>query len=173
MHEKGFIQLIRESKEFDMLILRRPTAFVLLTLIAKRAKRTNDHPYPELEMGEALIGDYEIYGATERTYRTDKQYLKKLKFSTFRTTNRGTIAKLTNSSVFDINIGDEGRANRQRERQISDDQATTNNNVKKGNNTFLENEHNSTPVQKEKEVAPPEYADNIFADNHWEKGPNK
>ncbi len=171
MSDKGFVQFIRESKEFDMLILRRPTAFVLLTLIAKRAKRTNDHPYPELAMGEALIGDYEIYGSTERAYRTDKDYLKKLHFATFRTTSRGTIAKLTNSNVFDINLEEERRTSRRRKRQASDDQATTNNNVKKEKNNFSKNKHDTVPVQKGKEVAP-EYADDIFADGRWGKGSN-
>lgn len=173
MNDKGYIQLLRDSKVFDMLVLRRPSAFVLLTLIAKRAKRTNDHPYPELEFGEALIGDYEVYGATERTYRTDKKYLEKFNLSTFRTTNKGTIAKLINSSVFDINIKDDRRTDRRKDRQASDDQATTNNNVKKENNSSLENKHDTLPVQKGKEVAPPEYADEIFADRHWRKVPKQ
>jgi hypothetical protein len=173
MDDKGFIKFIRESKEYEMLILRRPTAFVLLSLIVKRAKRTNDHPYPELEMGEALIGDYRIYGATERTYRTDKKYLEKFNFSTFKTTSKGTIAKLTNSSVFDINIEEERRTNRQTERHVSDDQATTNKNVKEEKNNSLKNKYNFPLVHKKRPVAPSEYADNIFTDNNWGKGPNQ
>jgi hypothetical protein len=73
MDDKGFIKFIRESKEYEMLILRRPTAFVLLSLIVKRAKRTNDHPYPELEMGEALIGDYRIYRHSKRLVKGQSQ----------------------------------------------------------------------------------------------------
>ena len=136
-NDKGFIKFQRDSKEFEMIIVRRPTAFALLALIAMRAKRTIVHPYPELEMGEALIGDYDAYGATEQTYRTDKEYLKKFNLATFKATNKGTIAKLTNSCVFDINIEEDQRSNQRTNQQPINGQPTTNNNVKneKENNT--------------------------------------
>lgn len=130
MDDKGFIKFIRESKEFDMLVLRRPSAFVLLSIIAKRAKRSNDHPYPELEMGEALIGDYKTYGVSEQIYRTDKDFLRRFNFATFKPTSKGTIAKLINSSVFDINIEGEQRPNQRTKEQAINDRPTTNKNVK-------------------------------------------
>jgi hypothetical protein len=79
-----FIQFVRDSKEFEFSINKRPSAFVLLSLIAQRARRTNENIQDGLEIGEALIGDYKTYQATEQTYRTDKKYLEKLHFPTFR-----------------------------------------------------------------------------------------
>jgi len=83
----------------------RPTAFLLLSLIANRARRTNEKDLMvELEIGEALIGDYCSYGATESIYRTDKEYLLKHGFIlTTRTDRKGTIVRLIDSDIFDIN----------------------------------------------------------------------
>jgi len=64
-----FIKTARTSQLVDFILRKRPTAFVLLYLIAKRAKRTIDHPDKSLEMGEAEIGDYESYGVTRQIYR--------------------------------------------------------------------------------------------------------
>jgi hypothetical protein len=97
-----FVKLIEESEEFEILVKQRPTAFVLLTLIAIRARKVPLAISDGLEIGEALIGDFESYGATEQSYRTDKKYLKEWGFATFRSTNRGTIAKVVGSSIFDI-----------------------------------------------------------------------
>lgn len=124
---------MRQSEDFDYLVEKRPTAFVLLALIAKRAKRTLSHPDPNLEMGDALIGDYESYGVTERQYRTDKQYLEMYKFATFKTTNKGTVARIVKTTIFDINpelSTDETTG----QRQASDRQATTNKNDKNEKN---------------------------------------
>lgn len=102
-----FIKFIR-SKVTDKL-LRNPREFLLLALIARRAKRTNSFSPQGLKVGEALIGDHRACGLTERQYRTAKANLEKWKFSTFKPTTKGTIAKLINSEVFDINSekGDE------------------------------------------------------------------
>lgn len=98
--------MIRNSKELDHLLLLRPSAVLLLLLIAKRAKRSDDHPDATLALGEALIGDYKSYGATESTYRTDKSALKLTGQVTFRSTNKGTIAKIVRTSIFDICINE-------------------------------------------------------------------
>ena len=104
----GFIQLNR-SKEAEELLLKRPNAFLLLTQIAMRARRTDAFNAHGLEIGEALIGDYKSCGLTERTYRTAKKRLAEYGFATFKPTNKGTIAKLSNKSIYDINAeaGDE------------------------------------------------------------------
>lgn len=119
-----FVKFMRDSEDFDYLISKRPTAFALLALIAKRAKRTLDHPDPNLEIGEAQVGDYEAYGVTEQIYRGDKSFLEKSKFITTKSTNKGTIAKIIKTSIFDINVEETQRANQHQ----TNDPPTTNKN---------------------------------------------
>jgi hypothetical protein len=101
----SFIKFNRNSSKYFRIIEERPTAFTLLSLIANRARRTNEKDLMvELEIGEALIGDYCSYGATESIHRTDKEYLLKHGLIlTTRTDRRGTIVRLVNSDIFDIN----------------------------------------------------------------------
>jgi len=101
----GFIKFNRNSSKYFELIADRPTAFLLLSLIANRARRTNEKDLMvELEIGEALIGDFCSYGATESIYRTDKEYLLKHGFIlTTRADRRGTIVRLVDSDIFNIN----------------------------------------------------------------------
>ena len=93
----------REGTVFEYMAKKRPSAFLLLFLIAKRAKRTIDHPDKSLEIGEAYIGDYETYGVTKQIYRTDKAFLKSTGQVTYKTTNKGTIARLIKTDLFNIN----------------------------------------------------------------------
>ncbi len=104
-NDHGFIKLIRNSSKYFMMLEERPTAFLLLSLIANRARRTNEKDLMiDLEIGEALIGDFFAYGVTRAVYRTDKEYLMKNGFIlTIRADRRGTIVKLINSDIFDIN----------------------------------------------------------------------
>lgn len=128
-----FIKLMRTSQDFDYLMSKRPAAFLLLSFIAKRAKRSIDHPDPTLEIGECYIGDYEIYGATEQTYRTDKAFLKSTSQITTRTTNRGTIARIVKTSIFDINAEEpttESTGEPTGNQRTINGQPTTNKNVK-------------------------------------------
>jgi len=80
-----------------------PNEFALLSLIAFRARRTDGFNGDGLKIGEALIGDFKSVGLTPRTYRTAKNRLEKWKKAKFKTTNKGTIAKLINSDIYDIN----------------------------------------------------------------------
>ena len=101
-HKGGFIKLNRSPEALEL--ARDPNAFTLLAIIAMRARRNSEFNFHNLKHGEALIGDYKNYGLTEQKYRTAKKKLKNWKFITTRTTNRGTIAKLINSAIWDINI---------------------------------------------------------------------
>lgn len=83
-------------------ILKRPKAFALLAQIALRAKRDSHISVLGLEYGEALISDPELCGLTQQEYRTAKKQLDEFGLVKFRATNRGTIAKLLNSSIFEI-----------------------------------------------------------------------
>ncbi|MFZ7127718.1 MAG: hypothetical protein ACOWWM_16290 [Desulfobacterales bacterium] len=132
MNGCGYLKLIRSEDTLEL--MRRPNEFLLLAQIAYRAKRTSAFSALGLEPGQALVGDYKSIGLTERQYRTAKKNLEKWGFSTFKATNKGTIATLIKSTVFDINSdsGDEqsdGQATDRR--RASDEQATTNKNEKK------------------------------------------
>ncbi len=97
-----FVKFIEHSQEFYELIMQRPSAFVLLAIIADRALKAPLVIPNGRDVGEAFIGDYEKYGATQQSYRTDKKILEKFGLVTFRPTSKGTIAKIVNSSIFDI-----------------------------------------------------------------------
>lgn len=105
LKEKGFIKFNRNSSKYFRMLEERPTAFLLLSLIANRARRTNEKDLMiDLEIGEALIGDFFAYGVTRAVYRTDKEYLIKNGFIlTTKADRRGTIVKLIDSDIFDIN----------------------------------------------------------------------
>jgi hypothetical protein len=123
-----FIQLKRTDATNEL--LKDKNAFVLLTVIALRARRTAAFNTHNLAVGEALIGDHGNYGMSRQEYRTAKAKLKKWKFATIKTTSKGTIAKLLDNDIYDINA--EGQ--QPPKQPSSNHQATTNNNGKKANN---------------------------------------
>jgi len=96
----GFIKLNRGETEA---LLKDKNAWVLLSQIALRARWNNGFNTDSLSIGEALIGDHRNIGLSQSEYRTAKAHLVKYGFATFRTTNRGTVAKLMNTRIFDIN----------------------------------------------------------------------
>lgn len=101
-NKQPFLMLNKSRETLEL--LKKPDAFMLLTQIAIRAKRTDDFTIHNLEIGEALIGDFRNIGLTQRRYRTAKNDIQKYKLATFKATNKGTVAKLTNSSIYNINI---------------------------------------------------------------------
>jgi hypothetical protein len=127
---ESFLKL-NKTKETNELLKNAPNAFLLLTQIALRAKRTKGFNVQGLTMGQALVGDYKSIGLTEQKYRTAKAQLETWGFATFKGTNKGTIANLINSRIFDIN---EECGQRARQRS-SNDQITTNKNIKNEKNT--------------------------------------
>lgn len=99
----GFIKLSRNPEVGDL--IHYPIAFALLTQVALRARRSGQKfNLHNLSVGQALIGDRQSIGASEQNYRTAKEQLEKWGFATFQPTNKGTIASLTDTRVFDINI---------------------------------------------------------------------
>lgn len=127
--QRGFIKLMRTPDVFD-LMEAYPLAFTLATMIALRARYRPTVSVNGLKPGEAFLGDYEKCGLTERQYRTAKQKLKKGGYATFRTTNKGTIAKLADSRLFDVWIL---KSDAQKAEQPTDDRRLTEP-VEKGNN---------------------------------------
>ena len=132
MAEHHFVKwmLTDEAEE----LLKYPDGHALLSLIARRARRQGSFATDGLEAGEALIGDYESCGLSMRRYRTAKEKLEKWGFATFRATNKGTIAKLMNTMVFDVSWD---RSDKQSDkpatsqRQPSDNPATTNRDIER------------------------------------------
>jgi len=103
---EGFIKLKRSDATWEL--LQDPKAFVLLTLIALRAKRTGDFNIHHLKIGQALIGDYKVCGLTRKEYRNAKIRLKRYGLAGFKATNRGTIATLLDNRIYDINEDNSG-----------------------------------------------------------------
>lgn len=95
-----FIKMMQTPESIEL--MKYPKAFMLAVQIARRARRMPSI-VEGLGIGEAKIGDYASIGLTEQEYRTAKKRLKKCGFATFRATNRGTIAMLTDTRLFDIN----------------------------------------------------------------------
>ena len=141
MSNAGFIKLNRGPDTDDL--LRDPPALALMCQIAMRARRTEGYNVHGLEVGEALIGDYKKIGLSRRQYRTRLEKLAKAGFLTIKTTNKGTIARLTNTRVFDINADDNGQQNGQQaanKRPTDGQQAATNKNDKKEKNEIKREE---------------------------------
>lgn len=129
----GFVKAMRteESTFLDM----HPNANHMLNVIARRARRTPCH-LNKLEVGECFIG-HKGLGLTERQYRTAKKQLEEWRMVEFKKgrkeTDKGTVAKLLNSKVYDINeeLGD-GRETEERRKR--DGRATTNKECNKEKN---------------------------------------
>lgn len=96
----GFFMLKRNEATREL--MRDPKAFTLLALIAYRAKWSGAFSVHNLKPGQALIGDYRSIGLSPREYRTAKERLEKYHLATFQGTNKGTVATLLNTEVFDI-----------------------------------------------------------------------
>jgi len=127
----GFIKLHRSPETLEL--LNDPNAFILLTVIALRARRTDEFNLHNLKSGEALIGDFKKYGLTHRQYRTAMKRLGQWGFAAFKPTTRGTVAMLCDTRIYDINEvpRDKQKANRC---QADDTQTTTNKKEKKQKN---------------------------------------
>lgn len=110
-----FIKFI-PSEETDYLQEKHPNAFLLLTLIAKRARINPGHP-DGLNIGEAHIGDFKKAGIETRDkYRTALKVLIQRKHIEIIETCRfiknaptgipthGTKVKLLTSSIWDVNF---------------------------------------------------------------------
>ena len=129
----GWFKATRSSEALE-LIAANPNAFVLSYLIASRAQWSERFNRHGLQPGEAFLGDHASYGMSEREYRTAKSQLEKWGFATFRTTNKGTVAKLTDTRLFDVLQSSSDGQNDTPEtdiRQASDRQATTTKNIRR------------------------------------------
>ena len=135
-YEKTWVKLYR-GKDTEELMEAKPTAFELLALIAIRTQRTQRRNLKNLEVGEACQGDFKSLGMTRGQYRYALKYLEKTGYITYRTTSKGTIAKLINFDVFDPNLEVDDQQNDHPatfKQPAGNHPTTTTNNVKKENN---------------------------------------
>lgn len=94
--------LIAYRSELMEMLISKPNSWAILSLIAYRARRS-DCARTGLKTGEAMIGFNKSLGMTRQNYRTAIANLQNMGVITTKTTNRGTIARLINSEVWDIN----------------------------------------------------------------------
>ena len=152
-----FVKLIR-SEDAEALLIKYPNAFLLLTQIALRARR-EPNKILGLDVGECVIGDFSNCGLTEQKYRTAKKLLEKLGIATFKATNKGTVAKLINSDIYDINVGmdneqaNEQVTNKQRtsNEQVTNKQRTSNEQVTTNKNERMKECKNERKKERKKE----------------------
>ena len=90
------------SDDVMELILASRNAFMLAYLIAYRARWKDGFNRHGLDQGEAMLGDYAACGMTRQEYRTAKEQLAQWGFATFKTTNKGTVGKLTDTRLFSL-----------------------------------------------------------------------
>ena len=99
------------------LVTKDSEAFHLLSVIAIRADR---------ETGEAKIGDWDSMGVTSRqTYRSALKRLIATNKVTTKSTNKGTVAKLVNTGVYDINQIEANQQPNQQPNQQAPEKPTT------------------------------------------------
>lgn len=144
MSGPGFIKLARSPDTSEL--LREPNCFTLLSVIAYRCRRNRNGTFDVhgLQAGEAAIGDHA--GMSRQEYRTALAKLKKWGFVTTRTTNRGTIAKLADTRVYDPNIADQEPP----QQPASNQQATTEQPAANQQPTTNKNERQDQAGKKEK-----------------------
>jgi hypothetical protein len=116
-----FIKFI-PSKESFWLLHNKRNAFVLLTIIAERARRYNGDP-DGLTIGQCKLGDWEKIGFTRQEYRSALNVLVKANHCKIIETNRtrqktttgstteGTLVEIISSTVYDINSEDSNHCN--------------------------------------------------------------
>ena len=89
---------IKINKETDNL-MKDTDAFLMLLKIAYNTRRDDTFSIPDVEIGEAFI-TADMLGITQATFRTTKKKLQKWGFVSFRTNNKGTIARMTTDKFF-------------------------------------------------------------------------
>ncbi|MDD3275429.1 MAG: hypothetical protein PHP93_00060 [Kiritimatiellales bacterium] len=103
----GFVKLNRSVETMELLETD-PNAFLLLALIALRARWSSVPNRRNLQPGQCLLGDHAKCGLTQKEYRTAKNRLESLGYVAFKGTNKGTVATILSTQVYDVNLCSEG-----------------------------------------------------------------
>src|SRR3989339_1465630 len=93
---------LMDTPECDILFERYPFAFVLMTIIAKKAMHDNKTALMGLSKNQAFITDYKKFGLTESKYRKAKKQLAEFGLASFKSTNKGTIATILDTRIYDV-----------------------------------------------------------------------
>lgn len=147
------------SREAEELIRnkRNHNAYLLALVIASRARWVDSFNADGLEPGEALLGDFAEYGMTRQEYRTAIKQLTKWHFATFHSTSLGTIAKLTDSRLFDVSVFEPNQQSNQRltiGQPSSNQRLTTNKNVIRKESIEIKEGESSTSINGNSEALP-------------------
>lgn len=126
----GWFKIQRSDETMELLKVK-PNAFLLLTLIAARARWKDKFDAHDLNVDEAYIGrpDHKQCGLSAQEYRTALTFLVKHRFITIRPTNKGTIARLVDTRVFDVSPTPDNHQSNQRatsKQPAANHQITTN-----------------------------------------------
>lgn len=133
---RGWFRAMRSTESLEVL-KANPMAFILAYVIAYRSRYNLAFNQHALALGEAFLGDFQNYGMSQQQYRTAKKNLAMWQFATFRTTNRGTIGKLTDTrlfSVFRLEANEQTNNQATNSQQAANKQLTTNKISKNGKN---------------------------------------
>ena len=103
----------------------RPTENHVLNCIVRFARRLPD-PVHSLEPGECWLPNHANMGLTRQSLRTAISNLQKWQYITRRSTNKGTIVRLANSGVYDLNIPESTSDQPSTNQQTTNDQPATN-----------------------------------------------
>lgn len=132
------------GEESQALIRKHPTAFLLLTQIAMRA-RWKPCPIQKLAVGQAFIGDWREAGIkSEMAYRLAKIILADCGLATFEGTNKGTIATLSSTMIYSISNNPN---NGQRNTPATDKERSSN-----GQTTTKHTEHPDASDERERKM---------------------
>ena len=102
----SYIKIKRSEASKEL--LKDPKAFVLLTVIALRARYNDSFNIHGLKTGQCLIGDHQNFGMTVGEYTYARKRLEKYGLASFKgVQNKGTIATLKGNEIFDISGGKE------------------------------------------------------------------
>lgn len=88
------------NKETDNL-MKDTSAFLMMLKIAYNTKRDDFFSIPDVEIGEAFITN-EMLDMSISEYRATKKKLKDWGFVEFKTTTKGTIAKIVTDKFFKL-----------------------------------------------------------------------
>jgi hypothetical protein len=147
----GFVAMMRTSDTLE-LIEEAPLAFTLAAVISLRAKWSSGPSIKGLSRGEAFIGDWRRCGLSEQQYRTAKKQLANWGYATFRATNRGTVARLCDTRLFDpLALACNGLANEPSNEPVNtmatDSQRLTNTGKQRAKNKQGEEEADGLPPE--------------------------
>ncbi|OGV67757.1 MAG: hypothetical protein A2283_12415 [Lentisphaerae bacterium RIFOXYA12_FULL_48_11] len=156
----GYFKFMRSEATRDL--LKDPKALALLALIAYRAKWTAGPSIHKLEQGQAFIGDFHECGLkTQKEYRMAKRRLTRYELVAFHGTNKGTVATLLNTDVFDI-LGDRRGV---QEGNLGASQGQTRGNQGATNEDGRRREKTEKPKAKIRRINIQDYADIKNPDN--------